>query len=240
MPRGRGLLAWGGAAGGPQCYMGSRPPRPAPEGPHPRLQSGAGQRGRLGAGWGADLQTHHRGIPGEDPQGACVTLLTQPHPQRRPRLPGGAGQVPARPTSATEGRRGGGWVPGPPGTRLLGAGMGGPRERRFCGVLRTVGPGAPHSAWAGPPRAKNGTLFPVEAGRPACPHPASGAPSHPPGRQAWGEQPRRLPLLPLRGLRQGRRDPAHPALAPQPTNTGFRGVRWENGPEGACDPAKSP
>ena len=109
---------------GPSVLYG----QPAPEGPHPRLQSGAGQRGRLGTGWGADLQTHHRGTPGEDPQGACITLLTQPCPQRRPRLPGGAGQAPARPTSATGGRQGGGWCRGRQGRISWGREWGAPEK----------------------------------------------------------------------------------------------------------------
>ena len=109
---------------GPSVLYG----QPAPEGPHPRLQSGAGQQGRLGTGWGADLQTHHRGTPGEDPQGACITLLTQPCPQRRPRLPGGAGQAPARPTSATGGRQGGGWCRGHQGRISWGREWGAPEK----------------------------------------------------------------------------------------------------------------
>lgn len=200
VPGGRGLLAGGGAAGGPQCYTGSRPLRPAPEGPHPGLQvvhsSGAG----WAQGGGQTYKPTTGGTPGEDPQGACVTLLTQPRPQRRPRLPGDAGQAPARPTSAEQGRQGG--CRGPQG-RVSWRRNGGPQRKE---VLWHPPHGQPRSltlslGWT--PEGKERHPLPMEAGRPACPHPASGAPSHPPGRQAWGEQPQRLPLLLLRGLWRG-------------------------------------
>lgn len=130
MPGGWGLLAWGGVAGGPQCYTGSRPPRPAPKGPHPGLQVVHGS----GAGWaqggGQTYKPTTGGTPGEDPQGACVTLLTQPCPQRQPRLRGVLGRPQLAPPLP---QRTDGVVPSlggaSPRDASLGGGNGGPQRK---------------------------------------------------------------------------------------------------------------
>lgn len=125
------------------------------------------------------------GPQGEDHRGACVTLLTLPHPQGGRDFQG-CWAGPGSPHLCCRGRVG--RVLGRPGTRLLGAGMGAPEQGDVCGVLHTVSPGASRSAWAGPWRAKNGHPLPHGGREAGLSSPRLGGTSTPPpgGRKAWG------------------------------------------------------
>lgn len=104
--------------------------QPAPEASPRRAPSwapgGAQQRGRLGAGWGTDLQTHHRGDPRGGPPGCLRHSADTTTPPKAAETSGGCWAGPSSAHLCRTGQTG--WVPGPPGTRLLEAEWGAPEK----------------------------------------------------------------------------------------------------------------
>ena len=226
-------------------------PRPDPTGPPPGLQSGSGQRGGLGmdgvcpaaegtgCGVGGRPTNPPPGGPqGEDHQGACVTLLTPPCPQRRPRLPGALGRPQLAPPLP---QRADGAGAAAAGDASPGGGNGGPPEKGdVCGILHTVGPGASRSAWAGPWRAKNGHPLPHRGRKAGLSSPSlGGTPAPPQGDRLGGAATTPTPDSCSGAADGGGRTPRTQFQPPQPTNARFRGVRRKNGPEGARDGAEA-
>lgn len=245
--------AGGGDAGG--FWLGVGQPGDPEARPH-RAPSWAPEwsraAGRAGCGRGVSSCRRHwvwgggqtykpttRGTPGRGPPGCLLHSADTTTPPKAAKTSGGTGQAPARPTSAAEGGWGrcrGGW-----GRISWGREWGGPQRKEMSVASSTRLAQMPHAQpGLDPGGQRMDTLFPTEAGRPACPHPASGAPPHPStGRQAWGSSHNADPHSCSRAADGGSRTPRTQFRLPQPTNAGFRGVRQKNGPEGAHDGAEA-
>lgn len=204
--------AGGGDAGG--FWLGVGQPGDPEARPH-RAPSWAPEwsraAGRAGCGRGVSSCRRHwvwgggqtykpttRGTPGGGLPGCLLHSADTTTPPKAAKTSGGTGQAPARPTSAAEGGWGrcrGGW-----GRISWGREWGGPQRKEMSVASSTRLAQMPHAQpGLDPGGQRMDTLFPTEAGRPACPHPASGAPAPPHGETGLGEQPQRRPPLLLQG-----------------------------------------
>lgn len=191
--------AGGGGAGGFRLGAGrpGGPPGQPPQGLSwaPEWSRAAGQAG-CGRGmsscrrhWvrgeGQPYKPTTGGTPRGGPPGCLCHSADTTTPPRRPRLPGVLGRPRLAPPLPQRAGEEGGW--GGRGRVSWGREWG-PQSKETSVGSSTRSAQAPLAQpGLDPGGQRTDTLFPTEAGRLACPHPASGAPPHPPrGRQAWG------------------------------------------------------